>query len=242
MKERTIEKIMENYPYLIKFQGIGQNVKDEYAKNLMEKGQLYFQSVETYIKLELEQNKKGQGDAREVNLLWNTVRVGLERPVYCMYSVKNEDVIDQTRIIINNKVVKDFCENDGFLTICKTMDFINQFISVWDSECNMGRVCYMLRNFEKDQQIFTDGGAHFYKDPWFSYQNEFRIVLDKVLDREDVPYEETPNINPYFIEKGLHCKRYKPFILEIGNISKFSKQFSKCDLRSFDETHVYIDI
>lgn len=99
--------------YLIKFQS-----KQTYAEALREKGELFMQSVETYINMEKYQNNHGQGDIREA-IYFNCVRVGIDHPTYCMYAVTRDSIINgncSKKFWLNEKVTARL-EKDRYLGI-----------------------------------------------------------------------------------------------------------------------------
>lgn len=228
----VIEEIMNDIPYLIKF----QNKDCEYAKALFAEGQLFMQSAEAYINQEIRTGIKGQGDIREA-LVFDSIRIGLEYPIYCMYGVYRHQIEDAT-MLINKSAAYDFCPNGGFMTISESMQFINQFKSCCPCSYNVGMVMYGQKSADLDKTLLqTMTPAHHYKDSCLNYQQEFRIVLGQKLNRLDIPYNDTPNIPQELIDMGIHSQRFETYTLKIGDISSFSAQYSTNILEEYDSTH-----
>lgn len=215
-----ILNLSSKFPYLIKF-----NDKEDYAKKLINLGQLHVSSLQKYISME-----QGRGDFREAGLFDCAIRIGLNKPVYCMYAVSECDICDGL-IKINRRVVKEFCD-EGYITLIDTKAFITQLYDKYlDVEC--GLVVYKNRSFEDDKELFLRcGDVMFYKDSSFSYQSEFRVVfqteLAKIIHRDELLEVE--------IMDG-----YEEMDIFIGDISSFAKIYNVKDCEMFDD-FLYVSI
>jgi len=233
----TIEEIMKDIPYLIKFQG---NTRT-YAENLISQGQLFMQSAETYINIEKETGVRGQGDIRE-GLIFDFLRLGIDLPIYCMYGVYWHQIEENT-IIIDKRVVQDFCPEGGYITLIETMPFINQFKTHCTYTYDIGMVMYGKKSVARDKQLLEKmTSALHYKSEVLKYQQEFRIVVGKKLDRVIIPHAETPWLQTELKEEGIYCHKFEALILEIGNISSYSHQISTDVLEGESTTHLRLSL
>ena len=172
---RAIEDIMSSICYLVKFQG-----EEAHAKNLVEKGELFMQSAVTYVELEDQSNKKGQGDVRE-GIILDCVRKGMDYPMYCMHAVDKRRVyVDQGEefILFDRRNIEDFTRNNkGYITVLDPMKFIQRFQQKYFGPFDIGLVQYRRRNQEFDTEFIKDGHALFYKDPRFFYKTRNEALV-----------------------------------------------------------------
>ena len=216
--------IMKDVPYLIKFQG-----ETVHANSLLNKGEIYMQSAQYYKELEMQTGIRGQGDIHE-NELFGFISVGMEFPIYCMYAVYGNQIQNNT-IVINRKIIDDFCQDGGYITICKTFDFLRQFNQFCTSDdWSAGLVQYERRTVSKDIQLLNGKNtAHFFKREDLSYQQEFRIRINEPAERIELS-EEKSIIVKYNGEKHYRDHTYKPRTEIIHDISAFSIQYTTKDL------------
>lgn len=216
--------IMKDIPYLIKFQ------KDAtFAETLLKKGEIFLQSAQYYAELEMKTGIRGQGDRHEAQY-FGFINMGMEFPIYCMYAVNSSQLKNQ-EIIIDPRVVDDFCKDGGYITICKTTDFLHQFNQFCETDdwC-AGRVWYVNRTPEFDIECLKRKiTPHFFKDVDLAYQQEFRIKINESLEKVVLPEKEqiipVKNGKPHWREH-----RFTPRTEYIGDISSFSIQFTLKDL------------
>ncbi|MCL2663538.1 MAG: hypothetical protein FWE83_09465 [Oscillospiraceae bacterium] len=233
----TIEKIIKDIPYLIKFQGNERT----YAEKLISQGQLFMQSAEAYINIEKQTGIKGQGDIRE-GLVFDFVRIGIDLPIYCMYGVYLHQIEGNT-ISIDKRVVQDFCPEGGYITLIETMPFINQFKAHCSYTYDIGMVIYGRKSVAQDKRLLEKmTSALHYKSEALKYQQEFRIVVGKKLNRIVIPHEETPWIPKEVIDEGIHYHKFEEFTLEIGDISSYSHQISTDVLEDESMTHLRLSL
>jgi len=228
----TIEEIMKDIPYLIKFHGNNK----VYAEKLMSQGQLFMQSAETYINLEKQTGVKGQGDIRE-GLVFDSIRIGIDLPVYCMYGVYRNQ-IKRGLISIDKRVVHDFCPDGGYITLAETMPFINQFKESCSYTYDIGMVMYGRKSVNLDKVLLERmTSALHYKSEALKYQQEFRIVVGKRLERIIIPHEETTWLQKELKDEGIYCQKFETFTLEIGDISLYSHRIPTDALEEDSMTH-----
>lgn len=108
--------------YLIKFTS-----KKKYANDLLN-GKLYMHSARDYHKLEIEKGA-GQGDLAE-GAFFNNAQIYRfnDYPLFCMYSVETDDIIDKT-ISIPYRLVNDFECEKGYLILIDYNCFIEDIKS-----------------------------------------------------------------------------------------------------------------
>ncbi len=221
-------QLMKNIPYLVKFQG----ENPQYAKNLIDMGELHMCSAQYYIDEELVSGVRGQGDKYE-NEVMGFIHIDMGCPIYCMYAVY-ECQCDDEFIWVDKKIIEDFCPSGGYITVCETLPFIRQFNRIYTKGYDAGLVTYGNRNVSFDMQLLGKRQTgHFFKRPDLKYQQEFRIVLDEKLNEKELPEDRQVLVakdgrrfwRPY--EYG-----FKNF--NIGDITKFSKQVKTTDLEEYD--------
>lgn len=236
LNKEEIEKLENDYlkdiPYLIKFQGNN----DKYAKSLLQQGDLFMQSAAHYRRLEQETGIRGQGDAYD-NLLFGCLSIDDYCPVYCMYAVYNTQV-KEGKIFIDKKVIKDFCKEGGYITICKTVPFVEQFNKKYEKRYDIGLINYITKTEDQDFKLLVKNrGAHFYKSPNLEYQQEFRLVLDERLQRKTLSKENaffiSPNGQHYYISSEYETKNF-----EMGSIESFSEQVKTKDLELIGDKNI----
>ncbi|WP_346698386.1 hypothetical protein [Thomasclavelia spiroformis] len=211
--------------YLIKFQS-----KQTYAEALREKGELFMQSVETYINIEKYQNNHGQGDIREA-IYFDCVRVGIDHPTYCMYAVTRDSIINGN-LHFSPRMIEDFSNKEGYITVITAKEFLNKLLQKHaDAIQEIGLVQYVNRTLQDDKKYFGRRLPHFFKDVEFNYQKEFRIVMKDKLTLVNIPYNETPNLDKFLKDKNIHCKRYETKCYYIGNLTDISYTYSANEVK-----------
>ncbi len=180
---------IEDIRYLIKFVS-----KYEYAKDLIS-GKLFMRPARYYHNLE-----KGQGDIMEASVISGLCMYkDFDIPIYCLYA---DCESENKKIIFSNKLITDFhCEN-GYAVVIHFSEFSNLL-----SQCNTngysaygGLVKYMYKPFENIDYFIENKNYSnlFFKDPAFSYQNEFRfIVCKRVSQNQDSVIYTIPSIKNF---------------------------------------------
>ncbi len=135
-----------------------------------------------YHALELKYGP-GQGDIREGTIFPNTaVYCNTEMPIYCMYMIKDSDIL-KGHVIIDRKVVDAFGCQNGYMVIMP-FEAIAKALTKLDTN-NSGLVGYEVwygiptqRDIEK---LFNSKEALnlAVKHPFFSYQKEYRLIVLK---------------------------------------------------------------
>ena len=216
--------IMKDIPYLVKFQG-----EEKHANSLLNKGEIYMQSAQYYKVLEMKTGIRGQGDIHE-NEFFDFINVGMEFPIYCMYAVYRNQLKKQN-IVIEPKIIDDFCKDGGYITVCKTVDFLQQFNQFCVSDnWSAGLVQYGHRTVFEDLVLLkSKNTAHFFKEGDLSYQQEFRIRINEPVERVQLPKEKCEIIK---LKKKnyYHDHTFKTRTEIIHDISAFSIQYTTKEL------------
>jgi hypothetical protein len=191
----------------------------------LQRGSVYMNRLDFYTKTENQENGEGFLDQEEglvckdVNITFGcngskfvfqnvSGRMGMATPVFCCSILKIPDLQDGERkeFYLDSRLIRDFSNGDrneyGVLLISQT-EFCHRLQYV---VAQQGLIYYMgnvrYEKFENSPANINNFPiAIFRKDPKFSYQNEYRIAIQKSIQ--------------------------KPFRLEIGDISDIS---FLCDL------------
>lgn len=226
---KQLHYIMKEIPYLIKFQGSNQN----FATALLKKGELHMCSAQYYINQELKSGIRGQGDRNENNI-FGFIGVDMDCPIYCMYAVYESQCANNS-ILIDKKIIQDFCLKGGYVTICETKPFIQQFNYEYKSSFDIGLVTYGNRTTEFDMKLLEKrASGHFFKDVDLMYQQEFRIVLNEKLRMIELPEKERTLVAKNG-EKIWKPYEYDFLNIRIGDMTAFSKQLHTRELKICDE-------
>lgn len=161
--------------YLIKFVSC-----EEHAQMLID-GEMFMRPASYYHHLET-----GQGDPSEAGVLDGIgIYMNSNIPIFCMYCVFDNDIIDG-KILISKRVIEDFKCEDGFLVLLEYEEFEKRLLTVKTNgyQLDAGRVGYAYKKFDGLADMLNDksGKSLFIKNPYFSYQKEFRIVIAKSVD------------------------------------------------------------
>ncbi len=161
--------------YLIKFVSC-----EEYAQKLIN-GEMFMRPASYYHKLGV-----GQGDPSEAGVLDGlAMYMNLNLPIYCLYCVYDDDILGGN-IIISKRIIEDFKCEDGFLVLLEYEEFEKRLSTVKTNgyQLDAGRVGYAYKKFDGLVDMLNDksGKSLFIKNPYFSYQKEFRIVIAKQVD------------------------------------------------------------
>lgn len=225
---KQLNHIMKDIPYLIKFQGNNQ----DFATALLKEGELHMCSAQYYVDQELVSGIRGQGDRNE-NTIFGFIHVDMECPIYCMYAVYENQCTDNS-ILIDKRIIQDFCSKGGYVTICETTPFIERFNYEYKDSFDIGLVTYRNRTEKFDMKLLEKNrSSHFFKDADLMYQQEFRIVLDKKLEKIELPEEERILVAKDG-EKIWRPYKYDSLNFRIGDITAFSKQLHIKDLKICD--------
>ena len=117
---------MSSIKYLIKLLK-----EEEFIDTLINNGEMFMRPAKYFIDLERTTQERGQGDIRE-NIMFDSVRVCSDYPIYCMYSVLNSDVCDEG-ILINKKFIDTFSEDkNGYFALIDFDTFMKKITSHFD--------------------------------------------------------------------------------------------------------------
>lgn len=153
---------------------------EEHAQMLID-GEMFMRPASYYHHLET-----GQGDPSEAGVLDGIgIYMNSNIPIFCMYCVFDNDIIDG-KILISKRVIEDFKCEDGFLVLLEYEEFEKRLSTVKTNgyQLDAGRVGYAYKKFDGLADMLNDksGKSLFIKNPYFSYQKEFRIVIAKQVD------------------------------------------------------------
>lgn len=208
--------------YLIKFVS-----KKEHA-DILYHGDLFMHSAEYYHQFE----EQGQGDKGEASIFPGVCMYrGGEYPIYCMTAI-NSDNISDGNILINKRIIKDFKCDDGFLVLIDFKSFLSRlkFLETNNNPYHHQPIVYGTPSFELSAKWLCENSLDnlFVKHPFFSYQQEYRIIVFEPLhpriEKEihdgismDVAYYDTSRT--YRIPKGLQdiSKIYQINTLQVKN-------------------------
>lgn len=183
---------MKMIKYLAKFVTLREHAE------LLQHGKLFMRPASYYHRLEL-----GQGDLREAAIFEDVCIYKHSRlPIYCLYTIYDSDIKDGL-CEISGRCVKDFhCEN-GYVVLLDIDRFGQVFHSLQtDGYAFSARnVQYKIKTPELIYNLFCNSSVDnlFIKHPFFNYQQEFRLVVEK----EVYPFGE-PMID--HIEYSLSCE------------------------------------
>lgn len=216
---------METHPQKRFIGGILCKISKKVFLQELRSGSVYMNRLDFYTKIENQENGDGFLDREEglvckdVNLTYEvngskfvfrnvSGYMGMATPVFCCSILKIPDLQEgeHWELSLDPRLVSDFSNGDvneyGVLLISKA-EFCHQLQCAADRQnliYYMGNVRYeKIKNSSENINHFPR--AIFRKDPKYSYQNEYRIALQKSIQ--------------------------KPFKFEIGDISEISYL---CDL------------
>lgn len=220
-----------NIEFLVKF-----IPEEDYVDNLVNHGELFLRPLGHYSKLEEDSSDKIRGDKRE-GLLLNSVRISSNRPIYCMYSVFESDLFSEG-ILINKRAVKSFLsEGTGFFAIINYKGFLSQLKSEYfDGYEVIGDIVkYGIIDWETQKKLLISNPqkAAFVKDSDYSYQQEFRLIVQKnLLLIKDIQATEK-----YKKTYGDDFYTYSNYTVRIGSLQDFAKKYSIEDLKDYNEAY-----
>ena len=162
--------MLDNIKYLIKF-----IPEKQYVESLLD-GNLFMRCARYYQRLEMQKGP-GQGDLREGSIFPNTmIYKNLDLPIYCMYMVEEDDIVDGYTMIHPN-VVEDFGCQAGYLVLIDYIHFCNAIktINTEGHELKGGKVKYGVASSDTSSYLLIENTVDnlFLKDPYFAHQKEF---------------------------------------------------------------------
>lgn len=221
--------------YLVKF------IPEEmYVDSLINTGELFMRPLGCFVDLEKRQSDHVRGDIRE-GLLLNCIWVNSDRPIYCMYTVFESDVVSDS-VLINKRAVQKFLpQEEGYFAIINYGDFISQlkadYFEGYAVYTNIVTYGSLDRETQKQMLMNDNVQAAFFKQTSYSYQQEFRLVVDKILpkimDEEAINENESIGGEDPPIDRST-CGKY---FACIGSLQHCAKKYSKKDLIDYNGTH-----
>ncbi|MDD3645658.1 MAG: hypothetical protein PHR19_09050 [Bacteroidales bacterium] len=226
---------MENsIEFLVKF-----IPEEKYLDNLINHGELFLRPLGYYSRLEKESSDNIRGDIREGSL-FNCIRIGSNRPIYCMYSVFENDIIPGG-ILINKRAIENFLlEGKGFFALINYKDFISQLkLSYFDGYEVIGDIVrYGEIDLETQKKLFTSNSQKsvFVKSTDFSYQQEFRLLVQRNLPMiKDI--QATEEYRKTHDSDIPDIYTYTHYTVRIGSLQDFAKKYSIKDLIDYNDDY-----
>lgn len=170
-----------NPKYLIKFVS-----NKKYADTFLN-GILYMNAAGYYHNIE-----RGRGDIKEASVMSRPFDIPnpyfnvsmfkcAEYPIFCMYAVFEDDIEYNTIKNINRKCIDDFSTGLGYAVV---ITYDNMLSVISSCKINGADIVYKSVEYrdltDDDEYKFittTTIDNLFVKNPYFQYQNEFRIVV-----------------------------------------------------------------
>lgn len=159
--------------YLLKFTSKYRYAQDLMAGKLFMNQAAYFHSIE-----------KGRGDVREATFSNTSMAyIHANRPIYCFYMAYNYQIADNN-IAVDNEIFEDFrpkyvvvVDYNAYIERLKNKDLKTNYA------ISFGAVNYKVLTITDSEKILLGKkSALFYKHPYFSYQQEFRLMVYENLD------------------------------------------------------------
>ena len=206
-----------NIAYLLKFAS-----KEVYIDDLLN-GHLYMNAAGYYHGLPGE-----QGDPLEASMAPEVCLYGYTcLPIYCMYTVRENDIVDNT-VKIPMRMIREFGCADGWIGIVQYDSFArlaDRHTTDDGSIYAHGPISYGVPGPKLIREIF-EGMPHnlVIKTPKYAYQKEYRIIGSRPVECRLLPDENHPGCK---IEKYDHAEL---------NLSSSLADFSwKVSVASFEE-------
>lgn len=197
--------------YLLKFAP-----KEAYIDDLL-KGHLYMNAAEYYNGLPGE-----QGDPLEASMVLPACIYGNYRlPIYCMYTVRENNIVDNT-VKIPIRMIREFGCADGWIGIVQYDSFVrlaDRYATDDGSIYAHGPISYGVPGPKLIREIF-EGIPHnlVIKTPKYAYQKEYRIIGSRPVECRLLQDENHP---------GCKIEEYGYAELNLGcSLADFSWKFS----------------
>ena len=193
--------LKDGIAYLLKFAP-----KEAYIDDLIN-GHLYMNAAGYYHGLPGE-----QGDPLEASM---APRVCLYRytslPIYCMYTVRENDIVDNT-VKIPIRMIREFGCADGWIGIVQYDSFVrlaDRYATDDGSIYAHGPISYGVPGPKLIREIF-EGIPHdlVIKTPKYAYQKEYRIIGARPVESRLLPDENHP---------GCVIEEYGHAVLDLGS-------------------------
>lgn len=221
--------------YLIKF-----IPEEEFIDRLIDKGELYMRPLGHFAELEEQQGDSVRGDIRE-GLLLDCARICAQSPIYCMYAVFDNDVVSDG-VLINKRAVQGFfSEGAGYFALINYSDFISQPKADHFDGCaatfNIVSYGSIDREIQKQWLVEAPQQAVFVKQEGFSYQQEFRLIINKnmTIIKDEKIIEEYKTIHGEYFSHDFYT--YDKYVKEIGSLEYCAKKYCTEDLCDYDDAY-----
>lgn len=205
-----------NIAYLLKFAS-----KEVYIDDLLN-GHLYMNAADYYHGLPGE-----QGDPLEASMVLPACIYGNYRlPIYCMYTVRKNDIVDGS-VQIPKRMIREFGCADGWIGIVQYDSFARLADTQIADDGNIhahGPISYGVPGPKLIREIF-EGIPHnlVIKTPKYAYQKEYRIIGSRPVECRLLPDENHP---------GCKIEEYDHAELDLGrSLADFSRKVPVPSLR-----------
>lgn len=208
--------LKDGIAYLLKFAP-----KEAYIDDLLN-GHLYMNAAGYYHGLPGE-----QGDPLEASMVLPACIYGNYRlPIYCMYAVRENDIVDNT-VKIPIRMIQEFGCADGWIGIVQYDSFArlaDRHVADGGSIYAHGPISYGVPGPKLIHEIF-EGIPHnlVIKTPKYAYQREYRIIGTQAVECRLIPDVKHP---------GCKIKEYDHAELDLGSgLTGFSRKVPVPSLR-----------
>ena len=199
--------------YLLKF------VREKEHAEALCAGELFIRPACYYHHLE-----QGQGDLREAAISHSQcIYKKSTIPIYCMYAVEDSD-INNGVALISTECIRDFkCEN-GYIAVVDFHEFESKLRTINSSgyEVVWGLVNYRRLSQSDTKEFLPDNSTRhlFVKYPVFSYQKEFRVVVNKSTY---MPWEPPVEYVKYHFSQALSSD--KVTIVSVAQLKRENQNY-----------------
>lgn len=207
-----------NIAYLLKYAP-----REAYIDDLRN-GHLYMNAAGYYHGLPGE-----QGDPLEASMAPGACLYGHTcLPIYCMYTVRENDIVDNT-VKIPIRMIQEFGCADGWIGIVQYDSFArlaDRYIADGGSIYAHGPISYGIPGPQLIREIFEGTPRNLViKTPRYAYQREYRIIGSQPVECRLIPDEKQP---------GCKIEEYDHAELVLGSsLADFSR---KVPVSSLEET------
>lgn len=201
--------------YLVKFVTEESHANDLLDGKLFMRPSRYFRSLESE-NLDHSRGDQTEGaifaDARGTAVNYLGIFQNDDLPIFCTYTVYENDIADN-RIAISKKVVEEFNCEQGFAVLIDYLGFKQDLEKIKETQginyCEH-TVLYQPPSRDRSKEMFVNGTVEnlFYKSPRYQYQREHRVVMGEIIDGfRIIDGKRIPN---YFFDgwKMLEAKTY----------------------------------
>ncbi|MFI3172020.1 MAG: hypothetical protein R3Y58_06615 [Eubacteriales bacterium] len=229
---------MKKRKYLIK------TISEEcYIDKLVNDGEMFMRPLGYFNALERYGKNKEQGDEAEATA-FGIIRCCQDNPVYCMYTVFEDQVKDGYILIRKDYSDKFIKSGDGYFAVIDYECFqknLNE--NCFDGySFYYGTVSYGVLSMESQAQLFSESNKNiaYCKRKQYGYQQEYRVIVCKNLVKIDVSLIWNEEKKGKYIANPL--EQYGSFLGKIENTKEFVLKYSMSELKEYSEEYYAIDI